>query len=263
MMTNEPILQRDDFKIRMQAAIRNQSPGVRLLKVARHGHVYTSGQRDATVYLIESGRIKLVLPTPEGKNCLLAIRTAGDIFGELCLSGNAVRPETAAAMQDVILRQVSCNSFLAGLRQESHLESLVQHLAARIAEQQEVIAMLTTENSEQRLAETLLHLGRTLGSNGSSAMCIGQRISQEELADMVGTTRSRIGAFLKRFRQLGLVSLSESRCLIICEDKLTNYIVRNTFGVRTNTNHLPKRGSGMPERLALASAHSGMPAAAA
>jgi hypothetical protein len=123
--------------------------------------------------------------------------------------------------------------------------------------------MFTTENSEQRLAETLLQLGRTLGSNGSSSICIEPKISQEDLADMVGTTRSRIGAFLKRFRELGLISLNDRRCLIIREDKLSDYIARSTFGMSINTNHIPRRHSGILKPLGLAFTRSRAPAAAA
>jgi len=127
-------------------------------------------------------------------------------------------------MEDSCLKRTSYRSFLARLRNESLLEGLIQYLAVRLAEQQEVIAALATANSEQRLARTLIHLARILGMSDSRGTRIAHRISQEELAEMVGTTRTRIGVFLKKFRGLGLVGLSEERCLVVDSAKLSAYL---------------------------------------
>ncbi len=179
------------------------------------------------IYFLESGRVKLLLPSAEGKECLLAVRAPGDIFGELCLSGQTSRLETAVAMQDLALKQISYRTFLMNLKQESMLEGLIQYLAVRIAEQQEVIAGLTTEDSERRLARTLLQLGQRHGRSEDHGTRIGMRLSQEELSAMVGTTRSRIGIFLKKFRALGLIRLNEERCLVIEEAKLEDYLMQD------------------------------------
>jgi CRP-like cAMP-binding protein len=222
--------QADHFKQRIRESFRKQCMkclGCRVVRIAKRGYVYTSGQRDAMIYLIESGQVKLLLPTPEGKECLLAIRTEGDIFGELCLTGQNARLETAVAMKETTLRQIPNRNFLACLRQESLLEGLVQYLALRISEQQEVIATLATVNSEQRLAKTLLHLGQIIGRNGAGSMRIEHRISHEELSRMVGTTRPRIGIFLKRFRELGLIRLTDERFLVIEETRLRDYLAGN------------------------------------
>ncbi len=218
--------QADIFKQRVRDSFRKQCMqclGCRAVRIAKRDFVYASGQRDAMVYLIESGQVKLVLPTPEGKECLLSIRTEGDIFGELCLTGQNERLETAVAMQETTLRQIPIRNFLTCLRQESLLEGLVQYLALRISEQQEVIAMLATDNGEHRLAKTLLHLGELLGRNGSGGTRIEHRISHEELSRMVGTTRPRVGIFLKRFRELGLIRLTSERFLVIDENRLRQY----------------------------------------
>src|SRR5512135_2586004 len=80
MMAYQLAGRHNGFKVRIQEVFWRQSTGSRLIKIAANSPIYTSGQRDATVYLIESGKVKLVLPTPEGTSCLLAMRTAGDIF---------------------------------------------------------------------------------------------------------------------------------------------------------------------------------------
>ena len=220
--------QADRFKQRVRESFRKQCLqclGCRTVRIAKRDFVYTSGQRDAMVYLIESGQVKLVLPTPEGKECLLSIRMEGDIFGELCLTGQNARLETAVAMEETTLRQIPIRNFLTCLRQESLLEGLVQYLALRISEQQEVIAMLATESSEQRLAKTLLHLGEIMGRNDTGRMRIEHRISHEELSRMVGTTRPRVGIFLKKFRELGLIRLTAGRFLVIDEARLRDYMM--------------------------------------
>jgi len=245
------------FGTQMQEFFRKQALGCRNIRVGRHCHVYTSGQRDAMVYFIESGQVKLMLPSAEGKECILAVRTPGEIFGELCLSGQTSRLETAVAMQDVGLKQMPSRNFLMGLKQESMLEGLIQYLTVRLAEQQEVIAELATENSEHRLARTLLYLGERHGSSEARGTRIGLRLSQEELSAMVGTTRPRIGIFLKKFRALGLLRLNEERCIVIEETKLEDYLLRDTSAEpsggngsrRLETNH-PKSLRFVPESSA-------------
>ena len=89
-------------------------------------NVYTCGDQGETVYFIESGQVKLLMLSPEGRECLLAIHTAGDIFGELCLSGLGARLETAMAMEETILKQIPCLKFFARLGSDSLFEGFVQ-----------------------------------------------------------------------------------------------------------------------------------------
>ena len=239
------------FGLQIREFFRKQSQCCRPTRVDRNSHVYTSGQRDGMIYFIDSGLVKLLLPSPEGKECLLGVRAPGDIFGELCLSGQISRLETAVAMQDVGLKQMSYRSFLMSLKQESLLEGLIQYLAVRIAEQQEVIAGLATENSEQRLARTLLYLGQRHGRVDARGTCIGLRLSHEELSAMVGTTRPRIGIFLKKFRELGLIRLNEDRCLVIEEAKLEDYLLQDPSDKQSGEEASRKLESRSPTSLPL------------
>ncbi|HKX26229.1 MAG TPA: Crp/Fnr family transcriptional regulator [Blastocatellia bacterium] len=198
----------------------------RAIKIAKHDHVYTCGDPAENVYFIESGQIKLLMFSPEGKECILAIHTAGDIFGELCLSGVGTRLEAAAAMEEANLKQISCSRFFARLSHDLLLEGFVQYLARRIADQQQVIANLVMVDSEQRLGQTLLQLAHKLGKNDTRNICIEHKISHEELSEMVGTTRPRISKFMQRFRTLGLIETTAERFLIVREKKLTDYLAR-------------------------------------
>jgi CRP/FNR family transcriptional regulator, cyclic AMP receptor protein len=218
--------QADLFKQNLRDSLQRETLNTRAVKIARHANVYTCGDQDEMVYFIESGQIKLLMLSSEGKECLLTIHAAGDIFGELCLSRLGPRLETATAMKQTIVKQIPSSQFFARLRRDSLFEGFVQYLAVRIADQQQVIANLVTVDSEQRLGKTLLQLARTMGKTDPNSIRIELRISHEELSEMVGTTRPRISLFMQRFHNLGLIETNKDRFFIIKENKLTAYLAQ-------------------------------------
>lgn len=216
--------QLDNFKRQLRDSLRRQTVSSRAIRVARHANVYNSGDQDEMVYFIESGQIKLLMLSSEGKECLLAIYGEGDIFGELCLGGLGARLETATAMKATVLKQIPCAEFFARLTPDSLSEGFVRYLVARIADQQQVIANLVTVDSEQRLGQTLLQLARTMGKKDPRSIRIDLKITHEELSEMVGTTRPRISLFMQRFHHLGLIETNQDRFLVIKEQKLNDYL---------------------------------------
>jgi CRP/FNR family cyclic AMP-dependent transcriptional regulator len=214
----------DQFKEQMRGSLLNETKNSSPLKVDRHKNVYMVGDKDETVYFVEAGQIKLVMTSSEGKECMLAIHGPGDVFGELCLSGLDGRLETATAMEDSTLKKVPCGKFLDRLAKDSLLEGFVKYLTVRVADQQQVIANLVTVDSEQRLGKTLLQLARQLGQKDPRSIRIELKISHEELASMVGTTRPRISMFMQRFKNLDLIEFNTAHHLIIKENKLTSYL---------------------------------------
>ena len=225
-MTIQQTPQADEFKQQLCASLQRETQDSRTVKIARHVNVYSCGDQDEMVYFIESGQIKLLKLSSEGKECLLAIHSAGDVFGELCLSGLGARLETATAMKQTMLKQIPCAQFLGRLSRDSLFEGFVRYLAVRIADQQQVIANLVTVDSEQRLGQTLLQLARTMGKKDPRSIRIELKISHEELSEMVGTTRPRISLFMQRFHNLGLIETNGDRFLIIKENKLTDYLAQ-------------------------------------
>jgi CRP-like cAMP-binding protein len=217
-------IQSDLFKQQIHESLRQETLNSRAIKIAKHDHVYTCGDRAEMVYFIESGQVKLLMLSPEGRECQLAIHTAGDIFGEFCLSGSVPRLETAIAMEETTLKQIPCLKFFARLGCDALFEGFVQYLAVRIADQQRVIANLVTVDSEQRLGKTLLQLAHKLGKKGPRSIRIELKISHEELSETVGTTRPRISMFMRRFRDMGLIETNENHFLIIKEKALTDYL---------------------------------------
>jgi CRP-like cAMP-binding protein len=225
-MTIQQAPQAEQFKQQLRDSLQRETLYSRAIKIARHANVYTCGDQDEMVYFIESGQIKLLMLSADGKECLLAIHSAGDIFGELCLSGLGPRLETATAMKATMLKQIPCGQFFARLSRDTLFEGFVRYLAVRIADQQQVIANLVTADSEQRLGKTLLQLARTMGKKDPRSIRIELRITHEELSEMVGTTRPRISLFMQRFHNLGLIETNRDRYLVIKENKLAEYLAQ-------------------------------------
>lgn len=217
----------DQFKQQLRASLIKETANSRAIIIKRNSHVYNCEDREDAIYFIEKGQIKLVMISPEGKECLLAIYTAGDVFGELSLSHLGVRRETATTMENTILKKIPSNKFFLRLQTDRLLEGFIRYLAVRIADQQQVITNLVTIDSEHRLGQVLMQLAHTMGQKNSLGIMIPLNISHEELSNMVGTTRPRISAFLQSFRQLGLIEISQERFFIIKEPKLAAYLLRS------------------------------------
>jgi CRP-like cAMP-binding protein len=222
--THHMQLSTKDFRKRLDESLRLATLNFPTVNVGKHRNVYVCGDAAGSVYFIQSGQIKLLMLSPEGKECLLAIHTASDTFGELCLAGSGPRQETATAMEETKLKRIPCAQFFLHLTNNSLVEGFVQYLATRVGDQQQIISHLITVDSEHRLGETLLLLARKLGQPDPRSTRIEQKITHEELSEMVGTTRPRITAFMRRFRSLGLIEISAEHFLIIREAKLAGYL---------------------------------------
>jgi CRP/FNR family transcriptional regulator, cyclic AMP receptor protein len=162
MILEIPLAER--FKRQLCDSLRHETRNSRALTIAKDEHVYLPGDQDEKVYFIESGQVKLFMLSPAGGECMLAIHTAGEFFGELCLAGLAARLETATAMEETILKRIPRARFFARLSRDTLFEGFVQYLAVRIAEQQQIIANLVVVDSQQRLDKMLPQLARKLGS---------------------------------------------------------------------------------------------------
>lgn len=214
------------FKRQLSDSVRTANYGVRPLQISKSKSVYLNGDEGSHVYFIESGRIKLTTLSPAGKECILAIYSDGDIFGEMSLSNTTLRRETAIAMTPSILKKIPHSKFLAQLTADSLLEGFIRYLAVRISDQQDVINNLVTVDSEQRLGKTLLQLARKAGKSDPRSIRFAYRITHEELSGMVGTTRPRISKFMRRFQDLGLIAMSPDRFITVKEKDLTEYLER-------------------------------------
>ena len=190
------------------------------------GSVYATGDDDDSLYLIESGQVKLSMSSAEGKDCLLAIYTAGEMFGETCFDGTSRRFESATAMQPTVVRRAPRREFLAEAERASVIDPLLRHLASRLAERQTAVFDLVTTASERRLAKVLLTFAEKLGSSDGPYLRLDPRISHEELSQIVGTTRPRITAFMQRFRVLGIIATS-GRSIQVHRQRIRDFLARD------------------------------------
>ncbi len=154
------------FEDRLHQSLQRDVSHFPTVHIAKHRNAYVCGDPAASVYFIQAGQIKLLMLSADGKECLLAIHTHGDTFGELCLAQPSARQETATAMTETTLKRIPCAQFFLHLTRNSLVEDFVRYLANRIADQQRIIANLLTVDSERRLGETLLLLADKLGAAG-------------------------------------------------------------------------------------------------
>jgi CRP/FNR family transcriptional regulator, cyclic AMP receptor protein len=192
------------------------------LRVDGAQSIYATGDDDDSMYLIETGQVKLSMSSAAGKDCLLAIYTAGDVFGESCLVAPK-RFETASTMVPTVVRRITRTDFLAAVKAANANDLLLLHVAQRMAERQTAIFDLVTMDAERRLAKVLLGIAEKLGTTDGPYLRLEQRISQEELSQIVGTTRPRITAFMQHFRQLGLIDKA-GRAILVHPAKMRGFV---------------------------------------
>ncbi len=156
------------------------------------------------VFYIEKGRVKLSIVSPNGKEAVLSLRGEGDFFGVRSLVRVHRRVTTATALTDCTIARVTASAVIRLLREEPDFAELyTSYLMLQHARDQENLADLLTNSAEKRLARILLQLADFEPEGDLKPIPI--RISQETLAEMVGTTRSRVNYFLNKFRRLGLI----------------------------------------------------------
>jgi CRP/FNR family transcriptional regulator, cyclic AMP receptor protein len=169
------------------------------------GHVLFSQADQANdVLYIRSGSTKLSLVNPRGKEAVLALLGPGDFLGEGCITGNTIRLATATAMTAVEVMRIEKNEMLRVLRDEQEFASKFIHymLERNIKIEADLVDQLFN-SSEKRLARALLILARYGKAGGPETLVA--KISQETLAELVGTTRSRVNFFMNKFRRMGFI----------------------------------------------------------
>ena len=179
--------------------------GGRTISDYRNGQiVYTQGDPADFVFYIQSGKVKKTVISEQGKEAVVAILGTGDFFGEKALAGEMLRLSTVTAMMKcVIVRMEKANIVRVIHEEPAFAELFISHLLRRNSRVEEDLVDQLFNSSEKRLARTLLLLAN-FGKEGEPEPVIA-KISQETLAEMIGTTRSRVSAFMNKFRKLGLI----------------------------------------------------------
>jgi CRP/FNR family transcriptional regulator, cyclic AMP receptor protein len=167
--------------------------------------IFSQGEPADSIFYIQEGQVKLTVLSEQGKEAVVAILGSGDFCGEGCLAGQSRRMATAAAMDDCKIMRLEKAAMIRLLHDEQDFsERFMAHLLARNVRVEADLVDQLFNSSEKRLARLLLILAK-FGKEGRPEPVIA-KISQEMLADMIGTTRSRVSFFMNRFRKLGLIS---------------------------------------------------------
>ncbi|HEU4686037.1 MAG TPA: Crp/Fnr family transcriptional regulator [Nitrospira sp.] len=166
--------------------------------------LFSQGDVAEAVFYIQAGKVKLTVVSQQGKEAVIAILERGAFFGESCLAGQAVRTATATAVEDSSIVRIDKSAMISVLHEEpAFAELFMAYLLAHTIRIEEDLVDHLFNSSEKRLARVLLLLAH-FGKEGKPETVIA-KISQETLAEMIGTTRSRVSFFMNKFRKLGFI----------------------------------------------------------
>jgi len=183
--------------------------GRKVVAVRKKQIVFTQGDVADAVFYIQEGKVLLTVVSKIGKEATLGVFNEGDFFGEGCLVGRSFRMKSATAMTDCELLRIDKKAMMRALHREHEFSDLfVAYLLARNIRYEEDLVDQLFNSSEKRLARILLLLAH-FGKEGTPESVI-PKISQETLAEMIGTTRSRVSFFMNRFRKLGFLDYGGS-----------------------------------------------------
>lgn len=167
--------------------------------------IFAQGDAADTIYYIQKGRLKVVVISEQGKEAVVGMLEPGQFFGEGCLNGHSLRIATTTAMEACLVTAIAKAAMLTVLHSEPKFSELfMAHLLTRNSRIEEDLIDQLFNSSEKRLARLLLLLAN-FGKEGTPQP-ISPNISQETLAEMIGTTRSRVSFFMNKFRKLGFIS---------------------------------------------------------
>jgi len=220
--------------------------------------IFAQGDDMDGLFFVQTGKIRLSVVSDEGREAVLGILGVGDFFGEGGLAGQLLRMSSATALTDSVLLNVDTTALLREMILQPKLSALfMKYLLKRNIRYQDDLVDQLFNSSEKRLARVLLLMAH-FGTEGVSEMSI-PRLSQETLAEMVGTTRSRVSFFMNRFRKLGFIKYDTGENLhvhssllnIVLHDDswpIANSDVADSVGSGRKAPEAPARPGGPPDR---------------
>jgi CRP-like cAMP-binding protein len=166
--------------------------------------IFSQGDPADAVFFLQKGKVKITVVSEQGKEAVTAILGADDFFGESCLAGQSVRLATVAAMTASVIMRLEKSAVVRAIHNEpAFAEMFIQHILGRTIRVESDLVDQLFNSSEKRLARLLLLLAN-FGKDAQPEPVLA-KISQETLAEMIGTTRSRVSFFMNKFRRLGLI----------------------------------------------------------
>ncbi len=205
----DPQNKRDQHYFDPKAFLARTGAGRALADYSRNHTLFRQGEPADAIFYIQKGKIKLTVVSKQGKEAVVALLGVGDFFGEGCLAGQPLRMASASTMSECSVMRLEKAAVIRLLHdQPAFSEVLLHHLLSRNIRIEEDLVDQLFNSSEKRLARVLLLLAN-FGKEGKPEPVI-PKISQETLAEIVGTTRSRVSFFMNRFRKLGFIQYNGS-----------------------------------------------------
>ena len=194
------------------------------VELPRQGIVFSQGDPADAVFYIQKGKIELKVLSKQGKEAILAILGIGDFFGEGCLAGQPLRTATATGVMECLVIRLEKSAMIAVLHQEPTFSALfISYLLTRNIRIEEDLVDQLFNSSEKRLARLLLLLANFGKEGRTEAVC--PKVSQEHLAEMIGTTRSRVSFFMNKFRKFGFIEYNSGGLTV--HSSLLNVVLRD------------------------------------
>src|ERR1700692_2808529 len=228
-----------------RAFLSSIGKGREMLSFEKKHAVFSQGDSADGLFFIQSGRVRLSVVSEGGKEATLGILGDGDFFGEGGLAGQVVRMSSATTMTKCILLHIAKKAMMLAMSLEPKLSAMfLKYLLKRNMRYQDDLVDQLFNSSEKRLARVLLLMAQ-FGKEGVSEMSV-PRLNQETLAEMVGTTRSRVNFFMNRFRKLGFINYDVGNNLHV-HSSLLNVLLHDDDGLASTPgadNHTVRAGKG-------------------
>ncbi|THD58760.1 MAG: Crp/Fnr family transcriptional regulator [Bradyrhizobium sp.] len=203
-MADLPHDQNSKAPFNARAFLGRADVGITIEKYQKHQEIFVQGEVAETVFYIQKGKVKVTVLSEHGKEAVVGILSQGQFFGEGCLDGAKSRTATTRAMEECLLTSLTKAAMISALQAKPELSAFfVSYLLSRNSRIEEDLVDQLFNSSERRLARLLLLLA-DFGKEGAKPVPV--TLSQEMLAEMIGTTRSRVSFFMNRFRKKGFIS---------------------------------------------------------
>ena len=213
-----------------------------VLRFQKKNSIFRQGDATDGLFFIQKGKVRLSVVSEAGKEAILGIMSEGEFFGEGGLAGQLQRMSSAFAMTDCVLLHIEKKAMMRAMKLEPKLSAMfLKYLLKRNIRYQDDLIDQLFNSSEKRLARVLLLMAQ-FGKEGVSEMSV-PRLSQETLAEMVGTTRSRVSFFMNRFRKLGFINYDVGDNLHV-HSSLLNVVLHDDDGAAVSSASTPvERGN--------------------
>ncbi|MFN3593142.1 MAG: Crp/Fnr family transcriptional regulator, partial [Thiobacillaceae bacterium] len=209
------------FAAMTEAEIDELLRGARLIEVPARRVVFHSGEAGDSLYVLLSGKVKVSLLSADGKEAILSLMGAGDVFGEMSLLDGPPRSATVTSLEDCRLLQIGRHDFVQFLKRHTDVAlKLLAALSQRLRTTNNLVENLSFHHLPSRLARLLLDLGQRHGKAEPDGIEIGLRLSQEELGNLVGASRESVNKQLRAWADAGLLEYRQGVIVIRKVDAL-------------------------------------------